>query len=185
MKMKKLLLLVATTTLFISCSKSDDDTNQNASIDGTWKLTAFTTVEPCDFNNDGALTTNFMNETGCYNNSKIVFSGSNTVTSYIQELDIQFDITIGTTNGYLATVDCETTPLPDDTTWSQSGNTVTIGVAPDNIDFTLSGNTLTAVIPDFVDVQTLESGVVVTSASGATLVFTKQFRPFFLCSKHK
>jgi hypothetical protein len=173
--MKKLLLLVATTVLFVACSKSDDDnTPQNATIDGTWKLTAFTTNSACDFNNDGVLTTNFMNETGCYNNSKIVFSGSNIVTSYLQELDVQFDIVVGSTNGYLSTIDCQANPVPESSTWTQNGNTVTLGTSPDNIDFNLAGNTLTAVIPDFTDVQTLENGVVVTHVTGAILVFTKQ-----------
>jgi hypothetical protein len=171
--MKKIILMALAISSLLSCSNSDDD-NSSVAIDGTWKLTAFSTQDPCDFNNDGVATTNFMNETGCYNNSKIVFTGSNTATAAIQEVLIDMTVTVGTTNGYTVVVDCEANPIPENVPWSQNGNIVTIGASPDNLDFTLSGNTLSATIPNFTQIQTYQNGTIITDFTGATLVFTKQ-----------
>lgn len=175
--MKKIVLVALATLSLLSCSKSsNDETTTNSTIDGTWKLTTFTTDDACDFNNDGVLTRNFITETGCYNNSKIVFNTGNIATLYMQTLDITFNIgpSYGPL-GYQSITDCGAATDPENMSWvNNNNNTITIGTGVDAAIFTVSGNTLTTHIPEFTEVYTLENGVKVTRVTGATLVFTKQ-----------
>lgn len=166
--MKKIIVMALAISSLLSCSNSDDD-NSNATVDGSWKLTSFTTGDPSDFNNDGTLTTNFINETGCYNDSGILFSSGGSALVEIQELDITFNVGSQYPLGYFSAIGC-IDATPETLTWSQNGNTVTI----DGLDFALSGNTLTGIVPEFTEVMTLEGGVTVTRITSATLVFTKQ-----------
>ncbi len=51
--------------LIASCS-SDDDNSSNAAIVGSWTLVELNAENPRDYNNDGTVDRNVMNEIPCY-----------------------------------------------------------------------------------------------------------------------
>ena len=168
--MKKLLLLLASTIFLFSCNSDDDST---PSAEGTWKLTTFTINEAADINNDGNATTNFITETGCYNNSNLILSSNSVANFRLEELDIQLDLVAGTTDQYEYTVDC----LPAEDylgTWTQNNNSVAIIIDGETENFSLNGNVLSKSFPEFVEIQVNVNGVIEYRTVGATLVFTKQ-----------
>ena len=169
--MKKLLLLLVPALLLISCNNDDD--SSSASVEGTWKLTTFTTSQPSDVNNDGVETTNFIAETNCYNNSFLILSSNSVANARIEELDLTLDLVAGTTDQYEYTVDCLSA---EDAfgVWAQNNNTVTVTIDGEPLDLSLSGNTLSVTIPDFAAIEVEQNGTIVTEFVGATLVFTKQ-----------
>ena len=57
------VLLIAIS--FMSCS-SDDDNSSNAAIVGSWTLVELNAENPRDYNNDGTVDINMMNEIPCY-----------------------------------------------------------------------------------------------------------------------
>lgn len=171
--MKKLLLLVTTSIFLLSCNNDDEPSTSNVAAEGTWKLTAFTTDEATDINNDGIETTNFIAETNCYNNSTITLSSGNIATALFQELDIELNLEVGTTNQYSYTVDC-LGGTPTAGTWSQNNNAITVNIEDEPLTFTLNENELTVVIPEFVQVESYNGTEIVTTFTGAKLVFTKQ-----------
>lgn len=130
--MKKVLLFASAAAMLASCS--DDDNNGSSGINGTWKVTAFTSSTPSDMNGDGTATGDIIAETGCYNNMTLVLSGSNTAVLNAQEASIDLD------NGSLT---CETL-APETGTYVQSGNQVTVTIDGDAVVMTKSGNKLTA-----------------------------------------
>ena len=176
--MKKLFTLIAAAILTMSCG-SDDDAQTNASVNGTWKLTAFELEEAVDFNDDGTASTDLIAETGCYNNSTIVFNDNNGIATFsIQELDIEINLVVGTENTYEYTINCDPA-MAEVATYTVNGNNVTVtfdygdGETEDTV-FVRSGNTLTVTIPEIVYVPEENSGDVSYTFLGATLQFTKQ-----------
>ncbi len=179
--MKKLIVLAVAAFLTLSCSDDDNNSTSNTSLEGTWKLTAFNLNEAVDINEDGTASVDFISETGCYNNSNIVFSGNNVATLNMQELDIELDLVIGTEDSYEYSIDC-IDATPEVAAYSVSGNSVSVistyvedGVTEtETIVMTQSNNTLTVTIPEFTNVPVEENGEVTYTFVGATLVFTKQ-----------
>ena len=169
--MKKVLFITLLSGLFFACSSSDS--SSSTSPVGTWKLTSFTTQEPVDANNDGTATTNFINESGCYDNSTIILNADHTATVSLQELDLGLDIVAGTTNDYEFTTDCYNGDTSTGT-WTQSGNNVTITVDGQPETITISGNTFALNIPEFTEIPSESNGVISYTFTGANLVFTKQ-----------
>lgn len=177
--MKKIIALAAVALLGISCS--DDDSSEtnggSTSIEGTWKLTAFTLNEGADLNNDGTASTDMISESGCYSNSSLVFSTNNVATINIEELEIDLDLVVGTEDSYEYSIDC-VEATPEVAAYAVAGNTVNITVTDgedsETIPLVKSNNTLTLTIPEFVDVPIEENGNVTYSFVGASLVFTKQ-----------
>ncbi len=151
------------------------DTGGETVMEGTWLLTAWNAVnEPVDINNDGTASTNLLDEMDCYTNETLVFNangtGTNNSTSYA---DFAFDIVVGTTNEFNYTVDCieeiETTNI----TWSQNGNTVTIGDEFGDFDWTLNGNQLSILVPEGFIAFNSED-VEVSTSQDLMFVYTKQ-----------
>lgn len=168
--MKKLFFLLTASILLVSCS---DDDNETPSIQGTWKLTAFTVSEPVDFNNDGIGTTNLMTESNCYDNSSIFLAPGNVASVVLQESEVELILVSGTTNEYEYTSNCFDGDLLVGI-WSQSNNNVTITIDNDPLTLTVSGNTMSVVIPQFVEVITNNGTSFEVTDASATLVFTKQ-----------
>lgn len=169
--MKK-LALIALAAFAIACSDDDNDSaaSVNASIDGTWKLTAFTLDEPVDFNGDNAATTNLITESGCYDNSTIEFASGTNATLNLQELDI----TLTTTElGTELAVDCiDATPMLF--TYTVTENSVVFDGETEQA-FVRSGNTLSIHLPGVTGVPVEgTNGEITYDFVGATLVFTKQ-----------
>lgn len=169
--MKK-LALIALAAFAIGCSDDDSNStaNVNASVDGTWKLTAFTLDEPVDFNGDNAASTNLITESGCYNNSTIVFVSGTNATINLQELDVTL---ISTELGSSLAIDCiDSTPMVS--TYSVTDNSVVFDGETEQA-FVRSGNTLSVHLPGVTGVPVEGTdGEITYDFVGATLVFTKQ-----------
>lgn len=169
--MKK-LALIALAAFAIACSDDDNNTtaNLNASLDGTWKLTAFTLDESVDFNGDGVMSTNLMTESGCYDNSTIQFVSGTSALINLQELDVTL---ISTELGSEITVDCiDATPLP--ATYTATQNTILFEGEAEQ-EFIRSGNTITTHLPAVTGVPVEgTNGEITYDFIGATLTFTKQ-----------
>jgi len=169
MKKITLLLLVLTFVLFYSCKSDDEDTNQDATLVGTWKLTAFTTGATSDINQDGNSTNNFLAETNnCYADGTLVFKTDNTVDSSGSYATINISNTTGTLT---ITTTCDNDGTVETNNWTQSGNNITV---TDVGTGTLSGNTLTFTIPSGYDLPSIDSGVEAHTLTDITQVFTKQ-----------
>lgn len=157
--MKKLALIALTAFLGFSCSGDDD--NNSTSLNGTtWKLTSVTTYEAVDVNEDGVSSTNFMAETGCFDNSTIVFTSSTMATTNM--------------NVYMFGDECFEFEMA--ASWVKEGNDVTFSFPGEEASetFTLSGNTLTLNSPDFYEFEIETEQGIDTEVIGATLVYTKQ-----------
>lgn len=82
--MKRLNLLLCTIAIaglsFTSCSSDDnnDGINNDVQIAGTYNLVEVRTAQATDFNEDGTSHVNQMEETDCYDGSKMVFNADNT-----------------------------------------------------------------------------------------------------------
>ena len=170
--MKKIFLLAVSCFAILSCSSDDEGTNNNSLV-GTWKLTSFTTDEPTDFNLDGVMSTNYIAESGCYDNSTMVLAANNVTTVNIQEPEIDFIIDFENPENSTFEFICND-GIPQAGTWSQNNNNVTIIIDDEPIVFTLNGNTLTAVLEDYVETEVDNGGEIIYEFTGATLVFTKQ-----------
>ena len=144
--MKKFTFLALAAIALVSCNNDDD--SSDVSLAGTWKLTSMTTPYPWDLNNDGTAGNDIVSESGCMDNSTIVFSGGTGVDVKMQSVDIE-----GDEGDY--TVTCSE-PETENGTYTVSGDDVTITVDGQDIIFIKSGKKLTA------------------SEQGSTLVFTKQ-----------
>ena len=170
--MKKIFVLAFSCIALFACS-SDDEGSTNGSVAGTWKVTAFTTGVPTDFNNDGVSSTNFLTESGCYDNSTIVLAANNVATANFQELDVTFDYNAADPQNSTYTVDClPSTPFTG--IWAQSGNSVTVTIDGEPATFTLTGNTMTVTFDEFVDIETNDGTETIYEVTSATMVFTKQ-----------
>lgn len=88
--------LLATGFGLTSCSSDDDtgDVNSEVQIEGTYNLTAVNTAEPTDFNDDGTSNEDQMEESDCYDGSKLILNSDNTFT--YQKNGIVVDVTEGT-----------------------------------------------------------------------------------------
>ncbi|RYD90483.1 MAG: hypothetical protein EOP54_23920 [Sphingobacteriales bacterium] len=140
--MKKLVLMAFAAVALVSCS---DDDNENVALTGTWKLTAFNLDEGVDLNNDGTASTSLITESGCYNNSTVVFGSGNSATFNIQELDIDYEIITGTQNSYEYSVDC-LAGENETATYTVSGNNVAFTIGGEPVVFIQNGNKLTATL---------------------------------------
>ncbi|RYG31582.1 MAG: hypothetical protein EOO01_35230 [Chitinophagaceae bacterium] len=86
--MKKTLLLAglfsAAALSFSSCSSDDngDSVNNENMIAGTYNLSEVNTEDTTDFNLDGTQSENQMNESDCYDGSKITLNADGTLTYY-------------------------------------------------------------------------------------------------------
>jgi hypothetical protein len=148
-------------------------TNTDASIVGTWKMTAWNVNEGQDLNQDGTNSTNLLDEMDCYNNETILFnadfSAVATSTSYA---DIELNLVIGTTDEFDYNITCVAETEVTDLTWIQTGNSVIAGTPTTFSTFTLDGNELSFLIPEGFTVVSDDSST--TVIQDLTIVYTKQ-----------
>lgn len=175
-KMKKFFGILFIAFAFTACSSDDDANNVTPSVAGTWKMTAFNMENAYDLNGDGNASINLMDETGCYQNELMVFnadsSGRITSNSYA---DINLDLVMGTTDEYEYSIECEFDTEVTPFTYIYTDNQVKIIVDDMEVNATISGNTLTYVIPSgmFFEVEDPVSGTV-TIVEDVTFIYTKQ-----------
>lgn len=172
--MKKIAFTLLMATLLFSCKK-DDDGNTQVSVEGNWKLTAFTTETGFDFNEDGTASNNVMSETNCYQNETVLFSGNGSATSTNRSYaDITLELVAGSTTEYEYSVTCVQETEINTLSWTQSGNTISITESGETITGTLSGSVLTIVIPSGFFVEVEETGGTGFTTEDVTFVYTKQ-----------
>jgi hypothetical protein len=180
--MKKIAFIALTAFLMLSCSEDEEtntiQVNNVVSIEGNWKLTGYTTDGETDFNNDGTPTTNLITESGCYSNSKLEFNGDNTALFSMDTAvtDLSFvEGEDGAEGSYQYSVECSTEAATENATYTADANSVVLTLASgEAVTFVKSGNTLTAYMPNKVEVKTETDGAITSSVVGVTLVYTKQ-----------
>lgn len=145
-----------------------DSENADTPVLGTWLLTEFRTNTPYDINNDGIATTNFKEESNCFNDTQLIFDSFGTVTFAFEEASI-FISPSSPQNDPNYTVSCSD-GFEDFTIYFQNGNNVTLGTIDDRIDATIEGNTMRMFVPDMVTIP-LAGGS--SQSIGGFLTFVK------------
>lgn len=165
---KLLFILCFASLLFASCSSED---NEDSSIVGTWKLTAWDVVDGFDINNDGTVSTNILDEIECANNETLIFE-TNGVVSSNKTFNPDIDVALleGTTDEYAFDVICDQQGVIGfATTYSQNIDTV---IFNDKAS-TIIGNQLFRVIKESITIYN-EDYTEIVGTKDLTLVYTKQ-----------
>jgi len=164
--------------IVISACVTNDDEDVITDLAGTWKMTSFSSENAYDLNGDGVANTDVIVESGCYQNETLDFNANGTgVATSRSFLDIETEIVIGTTNEVTYTLECIDDIAIENFTWSQSGSSLTLTVDTITVVATLSGNTISFVIPEGFSVQGFDSGgnsVLIEITENVTVVYTKQ-----------
>ncbi|MEW4922553.1 lipocalin family protein [Algibacter sp. 2305UL17-15] len=164
-KFQNVLLTSLCAIILFSCS-SDDEVS-NASLVGTWKLTSLVIESAFDFNGDGTASRDLFLETDCYDGDFIenMEDGNVRIVSGLTfiSVDDNFQPTHRCLNGFDRT-----------TTWTQTGNTVTIENGSADIVGTISGNTVTATIVKGFEMEKYNGTSVVDDKESMTLTYEKQ-----------
>ncbi|MDD7884872.1 hypothetical protein [Flavivirga sp. 57AJ16] len=165
---KLLFILCFALLLFTSCSSEDND---DLSVVGTWKLTAWDVVGGFDINNDGTVSTNILDEIECVNNETLIFE-PNGVMSSNKTFSLDIDITLleGTTDEYVFNVMCDQEGVIGfATTYSQNGDTLIFN----DKESTIKGDQLFRVLKEAITIY--NTGFTeVLATKDLTLVYTKQ-----------
>lgn len=156
------------------CSGEDNNEPDDVEVPGTWKLTAWNVEDATDVNNDGAASTNLLDEIDCYEDETIVFNADNTgVIMNTSYAELSLTIEAGTTDSYIFTQDCIAEIENTAFTWTQTGNTVVI-TNPDGseVNLALSGNEMSYTVPEGFQVLNSDD-LSVTVNQDLTFVYTK------------
>ncbi|WP_299126968.1 hypothetical protein [uncultured Winogradskyella sp.] len=177
--MKKLiftLFSLASLVLITSCESDDDaSTNSDASIEGTWLLTAWNSSIPLDLNNDGTASTNLLDEVNCLTNETIVFDANGgAVVNSTSFLDLEIFVESGTTDSFEFEVNCE---FEDETfalAYTRVDNPVILTEIGESEGFvgTLNGNELNLDLEEEFEIYDDEFEVAGTI--DLNIVYTKQ-----------
>jgi hypothetical protein len=119
MKKFKFFLLAAAGCFVLACDDTEGDDNSRSEVAGTYNLTAFNAPMSVDFDADGTSSSNLLNESDCFDNSKLVLNADGTFTLTDNAVTI---------NGTTASCGSQTTTG----IWGRSGNTLTTGSGPGN-----------------------------------------------------
>ncbi|MDO5977720.1 hypothetical protein [Flavivirga spongiicola] len=167
--MSKLLFILCFVSLLLtSCSSEDND---DLSIVGTWKLTAWDVAGGFDINKDGTVSTNILDEIECANNETLIFE-PNGVVSLNKTFNPDIDIALleGTTDEYAFSVTCDQQGIIGfATTYSQNIDTVIFN----DRESIIIGNQLFRVVKESITVHNEDFTEVLTTKD-LTLVYTKQ-----------
>jgi len=171
---KPLFIFSILLCIIILTSCTSDDSVENSSIMGAWKLTEWNVKTPLDLNNDGIASTNLLTEFGCLDGSELVFNDVNSGT-ILYTSDVGFHTGFDEEESQIFMMICGTDSerLAIPFTYSINENIVTITVSGELVNLTLEGNTLSLFVQDgFVayDINTFEVSVI----QDATYVFTKE-----------
>ncbi|MFD2727336.1 hypothetical protein [Hyunsoonleella rubra] len=164
-KILNLLTLTAFTIALFSCS-SDGDAPISAPA-GSWLLTSLSIESSFDFNSDGQASRNMFVETDCYENDFIQIKEDGTVRIVSGLTFISVDDNFNPFHECLSGFDREST-------WTQDGNTITIENGSQDIVGVFSGNTVTATLTDFFEVEVYNGTEVVSTREDVTLTYTKE-----------
>lgn len=173
--MKKIFLIAGILSL-TACTNDEGLFNPNLggssnTLEGNWKLTSMLVETPVDINGDGVSGTDFMVESGCYQNETAVFNtnftGQTQSTSYLE-----ISVTGSFPDDVTLTTECIEENETTDFTWLQNENLVTVITESGTMTGTLNENTLTFIIPDGQIYMDNEFNIVLME--DLTMVYTKQ-----------
>lgn len=174
--MKKLLLLAGVATCFTACTNDEElfgGFEEPFSAVGYWKLTSMTVETPVDINEDGTASTDFMAESGCYQNELMQLLPNNTgviVSNSYLNISVEGSFPDEVTFTTECVNEIEETPI---TNYTINAETITITDGDGTvIAGTLVGNTMTFIIPDGQIYMDAEMNVVLQE--DLTMVYTKQ-----------
>jgi hypothetical protein len=128
--MKKITLLLIVAAMALSCS---DDDNAPVSLDGKWKITHVTlgvALDDPDFNDDGVVSENFVDEEPCLGEATIVFGSNDSAVFSPTCLSNEYlpQTLIHTTSGNNVAFIYSSVEIPGnqrEVTFKRSGNTLT------------------------------------------------------------
>ncbi|TGV02704.1 hypothetical protein [Flavivirga rizhaonensis] len=167
--MNRLLFILCFALLITSCSGED---NNDASIVGRWKLTAWEVADGFDMNNDGIVNTNILNEIECISNETLIFETEGVVSSNKTfNPDIDIALQEGTTDKYVFKVRCDEEGVIGFATTYSLKNTDTV-IFNDN-ESAIVGNQLFRLIKESIKIYNKDFTEVVATKD-LTLVYTKQ-----------
>ena len=172
--MNKLLLnlyIAFVLVSFTSCSKDDMQDSNNSSITGVWKLTAWNVDGGFDFNNDGTVSTNLLNEIDCSRNETLFFDKKGVVslnTTFNPKIDIALLNEL--TSEYNFNVTCDTEGVVSlATSYTVNGSMIFIGESEAQFD----GNQISLIFEDRIKIYN-EDFTQVVDTKDLTLVYNKQ-----------
>lgn len=144
--MKQLMSVLFIAILFASCS-SDDDNSSNAAIVGSWTLVELNAESPRDYNNDGTVDRNVMNEIPCYEGHSSFTADGNYLLSLSRVEEEEIDgVIVFTCNGNI--IDAGTYVLNGNqlTTTTNSSNpqtsTITLNFSGDTVSYSIDSGGL-------------------------------------------
>ncbi|MEN3324366.1 hypothetical protein VP395_11560 [Mariniflexile soesokkakense] len=154
--------------LLLSCF---NDTDDDYTIEGVWKLTDWNVADGFDINNDGIVNTNILNEIDCPNNETLVFESTGVVSSNETfNPTIEIALQNGILNSYAFNVVCDEEGIISfATTYIKNGNVILI----DNGIANMNRNQLIRVFIDAIKIYN-EDFTEVVATKDLTLVYTKQ-----------
>lgn len=171
--MKKLVTLILVAAIFVSCSSDDDD--GGVAIEGTWKMTAFTTQNAYDLNGDGIISNDVMGQTNCFQNETLVFNANGTGADMsTSRLDIELELVAGTTDEYEYTIECISENTTTAFTWTQNGDTVIVTQADATLTGTQVGNEITFSLPNGYPIPVEQGDGTAIITEDLTIVYEKQ-----------
>lgn len=182
--MRKILALSLTVAfssfLIQSCEPWEDEIYQpsdpigggdeNAEIEGTWKLTSLEFDEPFDINGDGEANKDLLIETGCYQNELMVFNEDFTGSVISNDYAvIEVNVEVGGNDEVTYAFECEEDHEESSIIWNQEEDIVQITWEGEMFEATLSGDKL---------IFTIEEGFYISGADeetqNITFTYTKQ-----------
>lgn len=170
--MNKLLLNLCIVLLLVSfTSCSTDDELDNFDIIGVWELTAWNVNGGFDFNDDGIISTNLLNEIECSRNETLFFDNKGFVslnTTFNPDIDIA--LLNEETSEYSFNVTCDTEGVISlATSYIVDNNLVMFG----DHEFLVDGNQISITYKDRIEIYN-EDLTQVVATKDLTLVYNKQ-----------
>ncbi len=137
MKKLQILMMAMAGCFVVGCDDTENEDKTNYDVVGTYNLSAFNAPTAQDFDGNGTRSANLLEESSCYNNSRMTVNSSNTYTLVDNYVDVTGD-----------TSSCATKITSG--SWSRSGNTFTTmsgngsNMVINNYTFTPAGNSNSA-----------------------------------------
>ena len=166
MKNKNVFVLVfSIVMLLVSCSK--EESNTESILIGDWRLTGYDIGVEVDVNKDDHFNLNLLDELDCLNNEVLTFE-SNGVVASTDTFNPIMEISRSSLGEYSFDVECVDGIIGLATSYTFDGNSVIYS----NRTSVLSGNILTRVIEDVIEVYNEDLSAVIETRD-LTLIYTK------------
>ncbi|GGW67044.1 lipocalin-like protein [Winogradskyella epiphytica] len=164
------LFAIALIMCLSSCSSDDDSSDSMTELHGTWSVVSLSIETAFDLNNDGVASRNLVEETPCYNGDYVNFNSDGDVRVVTALTDISVNVNSSTDYNY--TYEC-LPGIDQESTWTRNENVVTITMLGYTLSGTISGNTMTVVIPNFFQIQKYDGNAYYEVEEDVTVVYIK------------